>query len=271
MPGFDFHAPGVAEYYDELPLWSAPFGMLMLAEVPLRPSQRILDIGSGTGFLAVELAERCPGSEVIAVDPWPGASVRLREKARRLELDQIRVETCDAGEVDLEPESVDLIVSNLGVNNFDDAAAVLEHCHGVAKPGATIAITTNVVGHMQELYDEFRQIVQDQAAEALTAFDAHVEHRGTPDSTSEHLAAAGFQEVRRVESSFAMRYASGAAVFGHHLIRQGFLPAWEEVLPAGQAVHILEVLRHRLDEIARTRGELELTIPMLYLEAEKGG
>lgn len=47
------------ELYDELPLWSAPFGLLLLERVPMRPGLTVLDVGAGTGFLTLELAQRC--------------------------------------------------------------------------------------------------------------------------------------------------------------------------------------------------------------------
>ena len=48
-----------ADAYDELPLWSAPFGLMLLERVPIRADQAVLDVGAGTGWLALELAERC--------------------------------------------------------------------------------------------------------------------------------------------------------------------------------------------------------------------
>ena len=55
---------------DELPLWSAPFGLALLEAVALRPGITVLDVGFGTGFPALELAERLgPAGRVIGVDP----------------------------------------------------------------------------------------------------------------------------------------------------------------------------------------------------------
>jgi len=66
----DFQAPGFGEFYDELPLWSAPFGLMLLERVAARSHTTILDVGASTGWLSVELAERCgPETTVIAVDP----------------------------------------------------------------------------------------------------------------------------------------------------------------------------------------------------------
>lgn len=44
--------------YDELPFWSAPFGISLLETVRLRPGMNVLDIGSGSGFPMLELADR---------------------------------------------------------------------------------------------------------------------------------------------------------------------------------------------------------------------
>jgi len=69
------------DLYDELPLWSAPFGLMILDRVPLKAGHTYLDVGAGTGFLTVELAQRSgPDARVIAVDPWSAAVKRLRRK-----------------------------------------------------------------------------------------------------------------------------------------------------------------------------------------------
>jgi hypothetical protein len=47
----DFEAPEFGDLYDELPLWSAPFGLWIVDHVPVGCGLTILDIGAGTGFL----------------------------------------------------------------------------------------------------------------------------------------------------------------------------------------------------------------------------
>jgi arsenite methyltransferase len=68
-----------ADAYDELPLWSAPFGLLLLERVPIRADQAVLDVGAGTGWLALELAERC-GPRATVRD---GKQCPLRTQLRR--------------------------------------------------------------------------------------------------------------------------------------------------------------------------------------------
>ena len=54
--------------YDELPFWSAPFGLVLLDTVRLRKTIRVLDIGCGGGFPMLELAGRLDtGSHVFGL------------------------------------------------------------------------------------------------------------------------------------------------------------------------------------------------------------
>src|SRR4029453_6115229 len=77
----DLSSPDILAAYDELPLWSAMFGLLLLEHVPLKDVNVGLDVGCGTGFPLIELAERLgPSAHVHGVDPWTAALTRAREK-----------------------------------------------------------------------------------------------------------------------------------------------------------------------------------------------
>src|SRR5215472_8880890 len=150
----DFKTPDFGDLYDELPLWSAPFGLMLLEHVTLRPGMTVLDVGAGTGFMTIELAQRCgPDAKVIAVDPWAAAMTRLSRKLAYLGIQNVRTLVKDVATTDLADASVDLIVSNLGINNFDNPEAALQACFRVARPGARLFLTTNLVGHMAEFYE----------------------------------------------------------------------------------------------------------------------
>src|SRR3954453_13899436 len=77
----DFSSPALLAAYDELPLWSAMFGLLLLEEVALRGATNVLDIGCGTGFPLIELAERLgPRAHVHGIDPWSAGLARAAGK-----------------------------------------------------------------------------------------------------------------------------------------------------------------------------------------------
>ena len=266
-PIIDHNAPGFGDIYDELPLWSAPFGQLMLESVPLRPGLHILDAGSGTGFLSLELAQRCgPQSKVMAVDPWTECMNRLRHKAAQIGVKNIEYHDCSLEEVQVADESIDLVVSNLGLNNFEHPSEALLVCRRVLKPNGVLCLTTNLVGHMQEFYDIYETVLRDLDLEdSLPRLAEHVAHRGTIASLSELLVGSGFSEPKVSSRSFVMRFADGQALLNHFLIRLGFLPAWRTLVPEKQWPVVRGALVQALDRHAQEHGEVCLTVPMACL------
>lgn len=265
----DFARPEVAAHYDELPLWSAPFGQMILERVPLRAGQTMLDIGAGTGFLTVELAQRCGASStVVAVDPWQSAMNILRKKCRYLGLTNVEFSQRDAASLDRPDDSVDVVVSNLGINNFDDPTSVLAECHRVVRPDGTLLMTTNLVGHMVEFYETYRDTLMALGrTDRLPALDAEIAHRATVESTTARLQQAGFAVTDTAADSFTMRYVDGTSLLKHYFIRLGFLPGWRSVVDPPDVPMILAKLERRLNERARVHGSLDLTVPMACFTA----
>ena len=267
----DHQAPDFGDFYDELPLWSARFGLMLLDEVELRPGATILDCGAGTGFLSIELAQRS-GAEtrVIAVDPWAAAIERLDRKADRLGVRNIRTIVEDIAKIDLADESVDLIVSNLGVNNFDDPDAALRTCFRVAKPGARLYLTTNLVGHMSEFYDAYRGVLAESGfADKIAALNEHIQRRATVESVRAMLERAGFEFVHATPGAFRERFVDGTSLLRHHFIRLGFVPGWKAIVPPGAVEKTFAALERRLNALAVERGELSLTVPAACIQAQK--
>lgn len=267
----DHKTPEFGDLYDELPLWSAAFGRMLLEHVRLQRGMTILDVGAGTGFLTIELAQRC-GSDttVIAVDPWAAAMRRLTRKVDHLGLQNVRTIVEDVASIDLPDASVDLIVSNLGINNFDQPQAALQACFRVAKPGASLLLTTNLVGHMSEFYDAYRSVLVELGSkDRLAALDIHINHRATVDSVKALLGGAGFKFVKADTCSFQERFVDGSSLLRHSFIRLGFVPGWKSVAPQGAVEATFAALEQRLNTIAAERGELSLTIPAACIQACK--
>ena len=58
LPPFDWNSPDYVVVFDEVPLWSAMFGALLLERIELQPHMTVLDLGCGAGFPLLELAGR---------------------------------------------------------------------------------------------------------------------------------------------------------------------------------------------------------------------
>jgi arsenite methyltransferase len=242
--------------YDETSLWSARFGALLLEHLELRMNIRGLDVGCATGFPLFELAfVHGPGSHWTGIDPWAEAIRRAQRKNGVYGLANVELHVGDAAKMPFDKESFDLIVSNLGINNFDDPPAVMRECFRVARPGARIVLTTNVTGHMAGFYDLFRAAVPEKAAEITR----QEQHRRSKESVSKLLQDAGFEVTRMLEDEFCLKFASGTAMFRHFLV-QFFVEGWRSVVD-DDAVYAT------LEERLNAASPLRFRIPMLYAEA----
>lgn len=110
----------------------------------VRPDDPVLDLGTGTGQVAVPLASRV--GSVLAVDPEPDMLVQLR---RRLSAEQVANVVCVLGsDADLPALSgaVPVGFGAVTVGNalhWMDAAAVFASCARVLRPGGGLAVITS--------------------------------------------------------------------------------------------------------------------------------
>lgn len=134
----DFDWDSAAELIDLEALALGPYPAAALDPLGLRP-QRVLDVGSGTGWAALEFARQWPTAEVIAVD---GSPVLLERAARSAEGAGLRVGTFEAQfpqDLARLPEA-DLVWSAGVIHHVGDQLGALRELAGRVRPGGTIAI-----------------------------------------------------------------------------------------------------------------------------------
>jgi len=264
-------SPEFIETFDELPLWSASFGLLLLKHVELKSGQTVLDMGSGAGFPLLELAERLgPSCKCIGLDPWKNANERANKKIKNYEAHHVTVLEGSAEQIPLASGSVDLIVSNLGVNNFENPEVVFTECYRVLKPGGKLALTTNLNGHWKEFYRVFEETLRSQnRQESIDKLTRQQEHRGTVKSISKLFTDHGFRMTRVIEDTFDMRFLNGSAFLNHHFIKVGWLSSWQNIIPENDWPVVFKQLETDLNRQAGQSAVLNLTVPMAFMEAEK--
>ncbi len=263
----------VAQAFDELTYWSSMFGQLLFRHLRLAPGIRALDVGCGTGFPLLELADRLgPASTVHGIDAWDHAVERSRLKARVRGNTNVRVTHGDASDMPYDDGSFDLIVSNLGLNNFDRPTVVMAECHRVLKPNGRLALTTNLVGHMSEFYQVYEQtLIDTENSHLVDRLHRHQAHRATPEGLHDLFSEAGFEVTGYHTDTFSLHYADGSAFFRAYLSRVGFLEGWRSVLSGtDQETTIFEQLEARLNRISlEGEGGLSLSIPAAYIEGRR--
>lgn len=101
----------------------------------------VLEIGSGPGELALEIARRLPGGEVVGIDLAEAMIDRAVERARAERLDEhVRFVLADAAALPLADGSFDVAVSTLSLHHWSDPATVFTEIARVLRPGAVALI-----------------------------------------------------------------------------------------------------------------------------------
>lgn len=267
----DLNTSETVTVYDELPLWSATFGLLLLKYIPLQQGMTVLDVGCGTGFPLLELAQRLGATSMVyGIDPWESAIKRANLKARLWNVRNIDIRQGDAADMPFPNSLFDLIVANLGINNFSNPTTVLTECWRVSKPSARVALTTNLQGHLQEFYNVFESTLLDYGNEqAVQALKLHIEQRATITGIATLFEQTGFRLSKVHEESSTLRFVDGSTLLRHYFIKLGFLDGWKSVVDAEQQAAVFARLEAKLNDLARAHGELTLTIPMVYIEGER--
>jgi demethylmenaquinone methyltransferase/2-methoxy-6-polyprenyl-1,4-benzoquinol methylase len=107
------------------------------------PGSRVLDVATGTGDLALELARRVtPGGEVVGSDFAEVMLARARAKAAALPgpLVRPRFEPADALALPYAKDSFDAATVGFGVRNFSDLGRGLRELVRVVRPGGRVVV-----------------------------------------------------------------------------------------------------------------------------------
>jgi len=117
--------------------WQKPHQVIQA--LALGPDAVVADIGSGTGYFAVRLANMVPQGRVYGVDIEPDMVKYLAERAKREKRSNV-VAIAGAADDPRLPEKADLILMVDVFHHIDDRDRYFRKLRGSLKPGGRIAI-----------------------------------------------------------------------------------------------------------------------------------
>jgi ubiquinone/menaquinone biosynthesis C-methylase UbiE len=174
-----------------------------------RADDRVVDLGAGTGLVALALAPRV--QDVVAVDLSERMLERLDDRAATDGVRNLRTLEADLRQLPLEDESATLVVSNYAFHHLDDAGKelALSEARRVLTPGGRLVICDMMFSLSLEPRD--RRVVWEKIVAMLRRGPAGVvrilrnagrlvagrwEQPARPETWVAMLEARGFVDVR---------------------------------------------------------------------------
>jgi ubiquinone/menaquinone biosynthesis C-methylase UbiE len=111
----------------------------LVDQAAIRPKHRVLDIGCGTGSLAVMIKRLHPDAEIIGLDPDPKALARGRRKAEAARI-SVRFEEGFSDELPHPDASFDRVFSSFMLHHLqpDEKEKTLREVRRVLRPGGSL-------------------------------------------------------------------------------------------------------------------------------------
>ncbi|RQW90753.1 MAG: class I SAM-dependent methyltransferase, partial [Geobacter sp.] len=250
---YDLNDKETVSVIDELPLWSAPFGLKLLDKIKYQKNITALDIGSGLGFPLLEVATRLGNScKLYGIDPWEAAVERIKTKIKIYEINNVEIITGVAENIPLPDNSVDLIFSNNGLNNVNDIRVVLNECRRISKPGAQLVFTYNTERTMIEIYSVMEEVLREKNMfNEIESMKKHIYKKRKPvEEFVRLLNESGYVINEISHDEFTYQFVDGTAMINHFLIKLAFTDSWKELIPAEKQKDFFAELVQRLNHAA---------------------
>ena len=136
--------------------YSADYGTIV-SRVYIGPGMRVLDIGCGTGRLALPISRRVyPSGEVVAIDVDEKAVEKLNYRIANTGYANIETYKADIKDVELPPDAFDRVFLVATLGSIQDKEDLFRQVYSAMKPGGILSLTevafdTNKVPMLQAM------------------------------------------------------------------------------------------------------------------------
>ena len=113
---------------------------LLLEAAAIVAGERVLDLGCGNGASTIEAARMAAPGEVVGIDLSAAMLSNARARSAAAGWTNATFVHGDAQVHDFEPESFDVVVSNVGAMFFDDKVAAFTNLRRALRPGGRMAL-----------------------------------------------------------------------------------------------------------------------------------
>ncbi len=163
-----------------------------------------LDVGCGTGDIALEIIRQCPQSTVVGIDPSvPMLTIGNKKVAAGKMSDNIRLVPGDALNLEFRDNTFDAAITSFCIRNVTDRQRALREIHRVVKPSGALIILelTEPLGPiMKPLFRLYSRVFMPLLTALLSSAAAYkylsdsMAEFPSPEAFEGILAGNGFQK-----------------------------------------------------------------------------
>lgn len=269
---FDLNSDKLVNLIDDIPFWSAPFGLKLLDKIDYKKNITVLDIGSGTGFPLTEIAMRLGNScKVYGIDPWATAIKRIQEKIDFYEIRNVEMVNGFAENIPLKNNSINLITSNNGLNNVVNMEKALNECSRLIKKDGQFIQTFNLNNSMFEFYSIMEMVLVDLGMDNEVALiEKQIYEKRKPlEEYLSLLEKYDFQIESVEKDQFDYKFIDGTAMLNHHFIRLAFLDGWKSIVPENRQMEFFTHVEEMMNAQAGNNGFFKMSIPYVTINCYK--
>ena len=210
-PEMNFGDSSVAEGYDKVlvPLFFDQWAQALIDSSDAWSGNTVLDLAAGTGIVTQKLSEVIGGGKVIAADINP-EMLELAKKRNSASESNIEYKVSPAEPLDIETDSIDVVVCQQGFQFFPDKPAAAQEIYRVLRNGGSTTISTWCSIEENEFFRRFCESLRKVGADEL-ANKMQVPFNHMPaDVLKSAFDSAGFTDVGVEKERRPMSMPGGA-------------------------------------------------------------
>ena len=233
------------------PDWRDRFDALVNDKIKIPTEGRILDVNSGTGAHAIELAARMRGEgEVIGIDPSAERIEIARAKAQVKKLDRVAFERGNAYDLPFASDEFDLVIGDASMLRPYEIEDVLTEMGRVARPGAVVILKVATHGSFDEFFSIYWEALHEaeMVDQVWGELETLINERSTVSDAERMAVRAGLEQVESFSSKEEFVYDTGADFIESPLIKDTFLDDWLSIIPEDRRQEIRDRIVSKIEK-----------------------